>query len=63
MRFANARKFDWKSGVRQGEHGAPVQGGGHRWLLKRLFVAKGFSRISPHRGTRRDERRGESDQA
>ena len=29
MKFANARKLNRKSGVRQGEHGAPVQ---HRRL-------------------------------
>jgi hypothetical protein len=63
MRFANARKLDRKSGVRLGEHGAPVQGGGPLCLLKRLFVAESFSRISAHRSTRRNECRGESDQA
>jgi hypothetical protein len=63
MKCANARMLDRKSGVRPGEHGAPVQGGGPRCLLKRLFVAEGFSGISAHRSTRRNERRGKSDQA
>jgi hypothetical protein len=30
MKFTNARKLDRKSGVRWGEHGAPVQGRGPR---------------------------------
>jgi hypothetical protein len=37
MKFANARKFDRKSGASLGEHGATVQGDGSRCLLKRFI--------------------------